>query len=276
MFAGYEMGGQLMTTTDVENYPGFPKGIQGPEMMELFKQQAERFGTHIVPTDVTAVDFKTRPLRVVAGKEEYTADGVIVSTGAKAKMLGMKGEKEFWGKGISTCATCDGAFFRDRVVAVVGGGDTAAEEALFMTRLASQVYLVHRREEFRASKIMVERMKQNPKISFLLNRVVEEVKGGKVLEAMVLHNTQDNAKPQEVPVSGLFEAIGHEPNTQLFEGQLDMHPNRYLKVKPGTTETNIPGVFAAGDVTDHVYRQAVTAAGMGCMAAIALERWLKT
>ncbi len=201
---------------------------------------------------------------------------MIVATGAKARMLGMKGEKEFFGKGLSTCATCDGAFFRDKVVAVIGGGDTAAEEALFLTRLASKVYLVHRREQFRASKIMVERMRANDKIEFLLNRVVHEVKGGNTVASMVLHSTKNDNDPQEVAIDGLFEAIGHEPNTQLFEGQLDLLPNKYVDVKPGTVETNIPGVFVSGDAQDHVYRQAVTAAGTGCMAGMSVERYLES
>ncbi len=274
VIAGYASGGQLMTTTDVENYPGFPEGIDGPELMKYFRAQAARFDSLIIDKDVTQVDFSERPFKIQAGNDAYTADAVIVSTGAQAKTLGMKGEKEYWGRGVSTCATCDGAFFKNKVVAVVGGGDTAAEEALYLSRIASKVFLVHRREAFRASHIMVERMRTNPNIEFFLNYVVDEIKGNENgVTSMALKSTQDESE-RDVPVSAVFEAIGHAPTTELFKGQLEMHENGYLKVVPGTTETNVPGVFAAGDVQDHVYRQAVTAAGTGCMAAIALERFL--
>lgn len=274
LFSGYAVGGQLMTTTDVENYPGFPTGVQGPELMDLFRRQAERFGTTIVEKDVTKVTFSNRPFEVWVDHERVLTKSVVVATGANAKRLGMKGENAFMGRGVSTCATCDGAFFRGKTVAVVGGGDTAAEEALYLSRLASQVFVVHRRDSFRASHILVQRMTETENVSFLLNRVVVEVKGNQQLETMVLKSTTEDGVQENVAIDGLFEAIGHEPNTALFEGQLERHANGYLKVKPGTAQTNVDGVFAAGDVQDSVYRQAVTAAGSGCMAAIECERFL--
>lgn len=273
--AGYEAGGQLMTTTDVENYPGFPDGIQGPALMKLFQKQAERFGTTVIFKDVTKVDLMHRPFKVWVEKSEYTTDAVIVATGAKPKLLGAKGEKEFMGRGVSTCATCDGAFFKNQVVGVIGGGDTAAEEALYLSRLASQVVVIHRRADFRASKIMVQRMQTNSKIEFKLNRVVQEVYGANKLQGVVLSDTTGKGSEEQLALDGLFVAIGHTPTTDLFKGQLEQKENGYLKVKPGTTASNIQGVFIAGDVSDHVYRQAVTAAGMGCMAALEAERFLQ-
>ena len=274
-FSGYEAGGQLMNTTDVENYPGFPSGIQGPELMKLFQQQAERFGTTVISKDVTKVDFKQRPFKIWVEKDSYTADAVIVATGAKPKLLGAKGEKEFMGRGVSTCATCDGAFFKNQVVGIVGGGDTAAEEALYLSRLASKVIVIHRRTDFRASKIMVGRMKANRKIEFKLNRVIQEIYGAEKLQGVLLQDTAGKNPAEKLACDGLFVAIGHTPTTDLFKGQLEQKENGYLKVKPGTTSSNIPGVFIAGDVSDHVYRQAVTAAGMGCMAALEAERFLQ-
>lgn len=273
MFEGEQPGGQLMITSDVENYPGFDKGITGPELMEIMRRQAERFGTRFVTKNVTKVDFKQRPFKIWVGQEEFQAEAVIVSTGASAKWLGIESEKKYSGRGVSACATCDGAFFKNVDVAVVGGGDTAMEEALFMTRFASKVYVIHRRDEFRASKIMADRVKSHPKIQVIWDSAVEEVKGGQNVESIVLKNLKTGAK-SEVKVEGLFIAIGHQPNTEIFKGQLALHDNGYIAVKPGTSYTSVEGVFAAGDVHDHVYRQAVTAAGAGCMAAIDVERWL--
>ncbi|MFA6456119.1 MAG: thioredoxin-disulfide reductase [Bacteroidota bacterium] len=278
IFEGIQPGGQLTITTEVENYPGFEHGIQGPELMDIMRKQALRFGAESQFKIVSKVDFTQRPFKVWADEELFTADAVIVSTGASAKWLGLESEKQFSGYGVSACATCDGFFFRNQEVYVVGGGDTAMEEASFLTKFASKLTLVHRREEFRASKVMQDRVLKNPKVSVEWNSVVEEIVGTvendkKKMTGLRLKNVKTGAV-KEVKADGLFLAIGHKPNTEIFQGILDMHENGYLKVQPGTTKTNIEGVFAAGDVADHYYRQAVTAAGSGCMAAIDAERWL--
>lgn len=275
MIQGEEVGGQLMTTTDVENFPGFPDGVQGPDLMELLKKQAERFGTRMVSRNVTEVDMAQRPYKVVVGKEYWTADAVIISTGASAKYLGLDDEKTYLGRGVSACATCDGAFFRDVPVAIVGGGDTAMEEALFLTRFASKVYVIHRRDSFRASKIMADRVLAHPKIEVVWNAEVKSINGtGKAVNSITLTNTQ-NKEEQTIELEGVFIAIGHKPNTDIFKGKLEMDNNGYLITKPDSTYTSVDGVFACGDVQDHVYRQAITAAGTGCMAAIDAERWLE-
>src|SRR2546423_1126386 len=266
-------GGQLMITSDVENYPGYPDGVMGPEMMAEFRRQAERFGTEFVTDDVTRVDFSERPFRVWVEGEEHKARTVIIATGASARWLGLPGEQHFQGRGVSACATCDGAFFREKELIVVGGGDTAMEEAAFLTRFASKVTVVHRRNEFRASQIMLDRARANDKIEFLTDTVIEEILGDGKVEAVRLHNVETD-ETWERPVDGVFVAIGHDPNTKLFVDQLDHDDAGYLVTKPGSTETNVPGVFAAGDVQDHTYRQAVTAAGSGCMAALDAERFL--
>ena len=278
MFEGLQHGGQLTITTEVENYPGFEHGIQGPELMEVMRKQALRFGAESMYKIITKVDFSKRPFTLWADDEQYTADAVIVATGASAQWLGLPSEKEFSGYGVSACATCDGFFFRNQEVYVVGGGDTAMEEANFLTKFASKLTLVHRRDEFRASKVMQDRVLKNPKVSVEWNSVVEEVLGvtennKKKMTGLKLKNVK-TGEIKQVKADGLFLAIGHKPNTTLFKGILDMHENGYLKVQPGTTKTNIEGVFAAGDVADHYYRQAVTAAGTGCMAALDAERWL--
>jgi thioredoxin reductase (NADPH) len=274
LFEGMQPGGQLTITSDVENYPGFPEGILGPELMEKFRAQAERFGTRFVASDVTRVDFSQRPFQVWQDDTLYTADAVIIATGASAKWLGIPSEKEYQGKGVSACATCDGFFFRGVEVGVVGGGDTALEEATFLTKFATKVHVLHRREELRASKIMQDRAKANPKITFVWSSVVDEVLGdGKTVTGVRLRNPKDGSS-SVLPLQGLFMGIGHEPNTGLFKGQLEMNEVGYLKVKAPSTYTSVPGVFAAGDVSDPAYRQAITAAGSGCAAAIDAERWL--
>ena len=276
MAAGIQPGGQLTTTTEVENYPGFPEGIMGPEMMTLFEHQATRFGLTVEHKMVERVDFSKRPFRIWEDDgSEHTADAVIITTGATAKYLNVPGEEEYLGRGVSACATCDGFFFRDMDLVVIGGGDTAMEEANFLTRFARKVYVVHRRDELRASKIMQERAMKNPKIEFLWSSTVSEVLGdGKTVTGVRLVDLKTGTE-RELPVQGYFSAIGHKPNTDIFKGLLDMDDVGYLKVRAPSTYTNIPGVFAAGDVADPVYRQAVTAAGMGCAAAIDAERWLE-
>jgi thioredoxin reductase (NADPH) len=273
---GFNWGGQLMITSDVENYPGYPDGVMGPAMMADFRRQAERFGAEFITDDVTRVDFSERPFRVYIGDDEYRADTVIVATGASARQLGLPSEQTLQGRGVSYCATCDGAFFRDKVVVVVGGGDSAMEEATFLTRFASKVVIVHRRTEFRASPIMVDRARANEKIEFVLNAVVEEVLGpeeGHVTGVRLVDT--ETGETTEIPADGIFVAIGHDPTTGLFLDWLDHDDAGYLVTEPGSTRTNIPGVFAAGDVQDHTYRQAVTAAGSGTMAALDAQRWLE-
>ena len=270
---GFQWGGQLMITSDVENYPGYADGVMGPAMMADFRRQAERFGTEFVTDDVTKVDFSEEPFRVWVEDTEYQARSVIVATGATARWLGIESEERFKGKGVSACATCDGSFFRDKHIYVVGGGDTAMEEALFLTRYGFKVSIVHRRDKFRASQIMLDRAKLHDKIEFITNAEVDEVLGDGHISGLRLRDTQ-TGETREVDAGGLFIAIGHEPNTKLFLDWLDHDGNGYLVTKPGTTETNIPGVFAVGDVQDHIYRQAVTAAGTGCMGALDAERYL--
>src|SRR5262245_1984451 len=270
-------GGQLMITTDVENYPGFPQGIAGPKLMELFKQQSARFGTEIISADVERVDFSAYPFRVWTDEHHFEAQTIIVATGARTRWLDLPSEHALQNRGVSACATCDGYFFRGMDVAVVGGGDTAMEEALYLAGLCKSVTIIHRRDELRASKIMAKRALEHPSVRFAWNSTVSEVRDvdkGEVT-SVVLKSTVDGSL-SELPVKGLFIAIGHIPNTQLFAGQLQLDENGYLITKPGTTQTDVEGVFAAGDVQDHVYRQAVTAAGTGCMAAIEAERWLAT
>jgi thioredoxin reductase (NADPH) len=276
MITGVQSGGQLMLTTTVENYPGFVDGVTGPELMESMRKQAERFGTVMVPEDVTSVDFSRRPFVVRTEDTAYEAHTVIITTGASAKLLGLPAERALMGRGVSTCATCDGFFFKDREIMVVGGGDSALEEALYLARLGRAVTVVHRRDSLRASKIMQDRAFANPKISFVWNSAVEEIRdvsAGQVKS--VLLRDLVTGQQTERPVDGLFVAIGHEPNTTIFRGQIDLLPNGYVKVVPGTTQTSVSGVFAAGDVQDSVWRQAVTAAGSGCMAALEAERYLE-
>lgn len=269
---GLESGGQLMLTTDVENYPGFPDGIMGPEMMDLFRKQAERFGTKIISGTVTEVDMSRRPFRLTVNSEEVLAEAVIVATGASARWLDVPGEEKLRGHGVSACATCDGFFFREREIAVVGGGDTAMEEALFLTKFGSKVTIIHRRDEFRASKIMVQRAMDHPKIEIRWNSTVEEILGDREVTGVTLRDTV-TGDLSELPVQGVFIAIGHDPNTSLFVDKLDLDEAGYLLTFEGTA-TSVPGIFGAGDVVDHTYRQAITAAGMGCQAAIDAERWL--
>ena len=274
VFEGSMAGGQLMITTDVENYPGFPDGIMGPELMDQFRKQTERFGARLHQVDVTEVDFSSRPLRVKVGADDYSADAVIIATGASATWLGIPGEEKLTGRGVSACATCDGFFFRDQEIVVVGGGDTAMEEALFLTKFAAKVTIVHRRDEFRASRIMAQRAIDHPKIEVQWNSIVTEIHGDDAVTGVTLEDTVTGESSQ-LDAEGVFVAIGHKPTTELFDDQLDMDEDRYLIVDgTGGTATSVSGVFAAGDVVDHVYRQAVTAAGTGCMAAIDVERWL--
>lgn len=274
MIEGYQSGGLLMLTSDVENYPGFPEGIQGPELMAHFRKQAERFGTRFIQKDVTRVDFKGNSLKAYIGNEEIQARSIILSTGASTKWLGIESEKRLLGKGVSSCATCDGAFFKNAKLVVVGGGDSAMEEATFLTRFASSVTIVHRRDSLRASKIMQDRAKENPKIQFIWNTGIEEVLGHNAVEGVRLKNLLTQ-KVETLPCEGVFVAIGHEPNTGFLKGQVDMDPKGYIIRKEyPTTRTNVAGVFAAGDVVDTVYRQAITAAGSGCQAAIDAERYL--
>jgi thioredoxin reductase (NADPH) len=272
---GAEAGGQLMLTTDVENYPGFPDGILGPELMMKFREQAERFGAEFVTADVDRVDLSASPFGAWVGSTEYRSEALIISTGASARMLGLPSEARLLGHGVSTCATCDGFFFREKDIAVVGGGDSAIEEALFLTKFANEVTVIHRRDELRASKIMQDRAFANPKIAFKWNSVVTDVGGDGTVDVVRLRDTlTDDAS--DLDVGGLFVAIGHDPNTKLFEGQVDLDENGYVVLpQAGSTATSVEGVFAAGDVADHVFRQAVTAAGTGCMAAIEAERWIE-
>jgi thioredoxin reductase (NADPH) len=274
---GIQAGGQLTLTTSVENYPGFVDGVMGPDLMETMRKQAERFGTDMVGDDVTSVDLRQRPFKVQVGEDIYRGETVIIATGASAKLLGLPTETALMGRGVSTCATCDGFFFKDQNIMVVGGGDAALEEALYLARLGRQVEVVHRRDTLRASKIMQDRAFKNPKITFVWDSVIEEifdVTQGKVT-GVLLKNLETGAETEH-HIAGLFVAIGHQPNTVLFRGQVDLTPTDYIKVLPGTTQTSVPGVFAAGDVQDHVWRQAVTAAGTGCMAALEAERYLET
>jgi thioredoxin reductase (NADPH) len=270
---GFQWGGQLMITSDVENYPGYADGILGPEMMQDFRRQAERFGAEYLTDDVTRVDFSERPFRVWVGDDEFRAETVIVATGATARQIGLDSERRLQGRGVTYCAVCDAAFYRGKEVVVVGGGDSAMEEAIFTTKFADRVTVVHRRNEFRASQIMVDRARGNDKIDFLTPFVIEEVLGEEKMTGVRLRNVETD-ETQELAADGLFVAIGHDPTTALFLDWLDHEETGYLLTKPGSTETNVPGVFAAGDVQDHTYRQAVTAAGSGCMAALDAERFL--
>ena len=270
--AGHQFGGQLMLTTDVENYPGFPEGVSGPEMMELFQKQAERFGAKVLLEDATAVDLAKRPFRITTAEHAFSADAVILATGATAKWLGLPSEQRLTNRGVSACATCDGALYRGKPMAVVGGGDTAMEEALFLTRFAPRVTVIHRRDALRASKIMQERARRNEKIEFAWNSAVDEVLGDECVTGVRIHNLESGEK-RDLPVEALFVAIGHQPNTALFRGQIDLDATGYIRVSHGT-RTSAEGVFACGDAMDPTYRQAVTAAGTGCMAAIDAERWL--
>ena len=274
MIEGEEAGGQLMITSDVENYPGFPEAVTGPELMAHMRKQAGRFGTRFITKNVTKVDFSQRPFKVWIGDELHLGKSVIIATGASAMYLGLESEKAYYNKGVSACATCDGAFFKNVEVAVVGGGDTAMEEANFLTRFASKVYIIHRRDQFRASKIMADRALKNPKIQPIWDTTVEEVLGDKFVTGLRLKNLKTN-ETKTMPIGGLFIAIGHKPNTSLFKGQLKTDETGYLITNGKSSYTSIDGVFACGDVQDHVYRQAVTAAGSGCTAAIDAERWLE-
>ncbi|MFO7590284.1 MAG: thioredoxin-disulfide reductase [Acidimicrobiia bacterium] len=274
MIEGIAAGGQLMLTTDVENYPGFPDGIMGPELMTKMREQAARFGAEFVTADADRVDLSASPFGVWVGDQEYRAEAVIISTGATARMLGLESEHRLLGHGVSTCATCDGFFFRDKALAIVGGGDSAIEEAIFLTKFATSVTVIHRRDELRASKIMQERAFANEKLVFRWNSVVTEVLGDQAVEGVTLEDTE-TGETSRLDVAGLFVAIGHDPTTALFAGQLDLDDDGYIITAPDSTRTSIEGVYAAGDVQDHVYRQAITAAGSGCMAAIEAERWLE-
>ena len=271
---GITFGGQLMITSDVENYPGYPEGVLGPAMMKDFRAQAERFGAEFLTDDVTSVDFSERPFTVEVDGEEYRARAVIVATGASARQLGLESERALQGRGVSYCAVCDAAFFKEKDVVVVGGGDSAMEEAIFLTKFAKKVYIVHRRDDFRASPIMLDRARANPKIEFITNAVVDKVLGEEGKVSAVLVRDLNTGETTEIAAQGLFVAVGHDPNTSLFLDELEHDAPGYLIVQPGSTKTNIPGVFAAGDVVDHTYRQAVTAAGTGAMAALDAERML--
>ncbi len=276
VFEGFEAGGQLTLTTDVENFPGFPDGIMGPELIDSMRKQAQRFGAQCVKEEISSVDLSSRPFKIkISSGETITSDAFIICSGASAKMLGLESEKKLLGRGVSTCATCDGFFFKDKEIVVVGGGDSAIEEAIFLTKFASKVTVIHRRDELRASKIMRERALKNPKIDFIWDSTVEDVRGSEQsgVESVVLKNLK-TGKTSEKRCEGMFVAIGHNPNTSIFKGFLDMDENGYLITKPGTSEMNIPGVFAAGDVQDKHYRQAITAAGSGCAAALDAERFL--
>ena len=280
VFEGIQPGGQLTITTEVENYPGFPNGILGPEMMDLFRTQAQRFNAQTIFQDITSVDLSKRPFKIYSNDQEYLAESVIIATGASAKLLGLDSERKYMGYGVSACATCDGFFFKGLEVAVIGGGDTAMEESNFLTKFAKQVTIIHRRDKLRASKIMQERVMHNPKISFIWDTQVEEVlgreeNGKKVVTGLRLQNLKTNLL-SDFRIDGLFIGIGHQPNTQIFAGQVELDTAGYIITKSRSTATNIPGVFAAGDVADSVYRQAVTAAGTGCMAAIDAEKFLET
>ena len=272
LISGILPGGQLMNTTDVENYPGFSDGIMGPDLMTVMRKQTEKMGTKIIDDEVTSVDFKVNPLKVKTASEEFEAKTVIVCTGANPRKIGLDGEQTFAGKGVSYCATCDGAFFKDQELIVVGGGDSAMEEATFLTKFASTVHIVHRREEFRASKIMQERALANEKIKGHFNCTVKDIQGDQKFQKVILNNTKTN-EDETIEAGGLFVAIGHEPNSKMFQNQLELDENGYVIIK-NNTETSIPGVFCAGDVHDHRYRQAVTAAGFGCMAAIDVDKYL--
>lgn len=274
MIEGFERGGQLMLTTDVENYPGFPDGIMGPELMEQLRKQAERFGTRIISSDVSRVDFSARPFKIWVDQDLHLSETIIVSTGASARWLDVPGEARLRGYGVSSCATCDGFFFRDKELAVIGGGDSAMEEALFLTKFASKVTVLHRRDEFRASKIMAHRVLDHDKIEVLWDCVVDEVLGDDAVTGLRIRNVKSDEQTT-LRVDGMFVAIGHTPNTSVFAEWLDLDDDGYIVTPPGATATSVPGVFAAGDVVDKVYRQAVTAAGMGCRAAIDAERWLQ-
>jgi thioredoxin reductase (NADPH) len=274
MIEGMERGGQLMITTDVENFPGFPDGVMGPDLMDQIRKQAERFGTRIVSSDVSKVDFSQRPHRVWVGQDLYESESIIISTGASARWLGVTGEERFRGLGVSACATCDGFFFRDKELVVVGGGDTAMEEALFLTKFASKLTVVHRRDEFRASTIMAERVINHPKIEVAWNSTLDEVVGDQFVTGVVLRDTVTD-ETRELTTDGVFIAIGHTPNTGVFAGQIELDETGYILTESGKTETSVEGVYAAGDVSDSVYRQAITAAGIGCQAALDAERWLE-
>ncbi len=274
IFEGIQPGGQLTITTDVENFPGFPEGIMGPQLMEDMRKQATRFGAEAKFEIVNKVNFSKKPFELESDSGIYTADTVIISTGASARLLGLESESKYMGHGVSACATCDGFFYKDKEIIVVGGGDSAMEEAIFLTKFASKVTVVHRREGFRSSNIMLERAKENEKIEFMLNQVIDEIKGDTVVKSVVLKNAQ-TGEYTEMNIDGIFMAIGHTPNTQVFKDAIDMDEDGYIKTIPGTTKTNIPGVFACGDVQDKTYKQAITAAGSGCMAALDAEKFLE-